>query len=154
MRRLGIGERLWAGAVVTAAAVLMAPGNAGTTGSDTLAGPVPAQVLRVLDGDTIEVRARLWLDQSLETAVRLRGVDAPEIRGRCEVEVMLARRAKEFIEGKITNADVMLYDIQHDKYSRRVVARVAGGGVTDLSAALIKAGHAVPYAGAARKPWC
>jgi endonuclease YncB( thermonuclease family) len=48
-----------------------------------LAGPVMARVIRVYDGDTILVRARIWVDQEIEIRVRLAGVDTPEIKGQC-----------------------------------------------------------------------
>ena len=33
---------------------------------DVLAGPVPAEVVRVVDGDTLLVRAEIWLGQTVE----------------------------------------------------------------------------------------
>jgi hypothetical protein len=36
-----------------------APAPAGA--KESLAGPVPATVERVIDGDTLEIRARIWL---------------------------------------------------------------------------------------------
>ena len=57
------------------AALLALPGVA--MAADTLPGPIQAEVLRVIDGDTIEVRAKIWLDQYIETNVRLAGLDAP-----------------------------------------------------------------------------
>jgi hypothetical protein len=50
---------------------------------DVLNGPVNAELLRVIDGDTIEVRARIWLGLDLTTRVRLSGIDAPELDGAC-----------------------------------------------------------------------
>lgn len=41
----------------------------------------PVQVLRVVDGDTIDVRVDLGFDLSLEHRVRLLGVDTPEVYG-------------------------------------------------------------------------
>ena len=57
-----------------------------------LPGPIPAALVRVIDGDTIEVRARIWLDLDLTTRVRLAGIDAPELNGACPEE---RRRAEE-----------------------------------------------------------
>jgi Iap family predicted aminopeptidase len=37
-----------------------------------LPGPIPAALVRVIDGDTIEVRARIWLDLDLTTRVHRR----------------------------------------------------------------------------------
>ncbi|MFC5354802.1 thermonuclease family protein [Azospirillum himalayense] len=45
-----------------------------------LPGPIPAEVLEVLDGDTLLVRATIWLGQVVETHIRVDGLDAPEIR--------------------------------------------------------------------------
>ena len=42
-----------------------------------------AEALRVLDGDTFEARVRVWPGFDVTTRVRLRGIDAPEMRARC-----------------------------------------------------------------------
>jgi endonuclease YncB( thermonuclease family) len=43
-----------------------------------LAGPVSAMVERIVDGDTIDVRAHIWLGQSLTVRVRIDGVTHPK----------------------------------------------------------------------------
>ncbi|HEY4265726.1 MAG TPA: hypothetical protein VGM72_10435, partial [Micropepsaceae bacterium] len=58
--------------------------------AEALEGPVSAVVQRVVDGDTIEVRAAIWLGQSLTVRVRIDGVDAPELKARCPEERQLA----------------------------------------------------------------
>jgi endonuclease YncB( thermonuclease family) len=120
---------------------------------EILPGPVEARVLRVVDGDTIEVAARIWLDQELTVLVRLDGVDTPELKGRCARERELARAARDLVAAA-AGATVRLSRIQYDKYGRRVVARVAGTDGRDLSAALIDAGLAHGYAGGRKLPWC
>src|SRR5450759_3535141 len=42
----------------------------------------PAEVVRVLDGDTFEARVRIWPGMDVTTRVRLRGIDAPELHAR------------------------------------------------------------------------
>ncbi|WP_173980368.1 thermonuclease family protein [Magnetospirillum sp. UT-4] len=61
---------------------------------DILPGPIPATVQKVVDGDTVHVRARIRLGQDVETMVRLAGIDTPEIRGRggCPEERDLAAK--------------------------------------------------------------
>lgn len=50
-------------------------------------GPYSAEVLAVTDGDTLRVRVRLWPPGLLaEEPVRLAGLDAPELKGRCPAE--------------------------------------------------------------------
>ena len=137
---------------VAAALTATALGVAGV--SQTLEGPIPAEVLRVIDGDTIEVRVRIWLNQDLTTHVRLDGIDAPELRGSCERERDLARAARDFLATRIEHRDVKLRDIGLDKYGARVVARVEDLEGADLAAALLEARLAERYDGGAKGSWC
>lgn len=61
-------------------------------------GPIQAEVVRVIDGDTLLVRARIWPGQTVETKVRLDGVNTPEKRGKCVQEKELAAEATAFME--------------------------------------------------------
>lgn len=119
-------------------------------------GPIPARVIRVIDGDTIIVKARIWLDQEVETRVRLDGVDAPELKGKCVEETRLAARARNFIAGLGggPEAEVRLLNIDYGKFARRVVARVETLDGVDYSAALIERGLGRPYDGRRRRSWC
>lgn len=74
-----------------------------------------AQLVRVIDGDTLQVtvtaRAATRLpgqDVELATAVvetvRLAGVNAPETRGKCEAEKAAARAARLFLEERLRGA--------------------------------------------------
>ncbi len=139
---------------VLAAALLAAAITADSPARELLPGPVPARVIQVIDGDTIAVKARIWLGQEVETRVRIAGVDAPELAGRCERERALAARARAFVEDMVDSGEVVLSQIQYDKFAGRVVARVETSSGEDLSAALLAAGLARPYAGGARTPWC
>ena len=65
--------------------------------AEILPGPVLAEVVEIIDGDTLAVRARIWLDQTIEARVRLSGIDAPELRGRCAAERHAAVAARALI---------------------------------------------------------
>jgi endonuclease YncB( thermonuclease family) len=121
---------------------------------EPVAGPVAAAVLEVIDGDTILVRARIWLGQDVETRVRLFGADAPETKARCEEERRLARIAREFVRERLESRRVLLRDIRYDKYGRRVLARVITPEGDDLAESLIHRGLARPYGGGTRTGWC
>lgn len=120
---------------------------------DTLPGPIPARVVRVVDGDTVEVEAQIWLGQTVQTHVRLRGVDTPELRGRCAEERNKAQAARDLLSARI-GPQVMLLDVGFDKYAGRVVARLQSLQGQDMAAELVKAGLARPYDGGGRTPWC
>ena len=127
---------------------------------ERLAGPVPAVVTRVVDGDTLEVRARIWLGQDLAIRVRLAGIDAPEAGSRCAEERALALRARAFLAERLIPEPggppplVRLRDIRNGKYAGRVLARVEASAGLDLGAALLAAGLARRYDGGRRVPWC
>ena len=117
-------------------------------------GPVAARVLEVIDGDTLLVCARIWIGHDVETLVRLAGVDAPELRGRCRRERELARDARALIAARLASRDVVLRDIQYGKYAGRVVARVETAAGDDCPNLLLAAGLGRPYAGGRRADWC
>jgi len=123
-------------------------------GADGVPGPVSARVLDVIDGDTILVRARIWIGQEVETRVRLVGVDAPELRGACAHERGLAVAARDFVGAALASGSVRLRDIRHGKYGGRVLARVATAEGEDLGALLVAAGLARAYRGGRRGGWC
>jgi endonuclease YncB( thermonuclease family) len=118
------------------------------------AGPVSARVTQVIDGDSLKVKARIWIGQEIETNVRIVGIDTPELRGRCESERVAARRARDFLTERIEARDVRLRDIRHDKYGGRVLARIETDRGEDLAALLVAQGLARPYGGGARVGWC
>src|SRR5690606_16495125 len=121
---------------------------------ETLPGPVPADVVRVIDGDTLKVRAHIWIGQAVETAVRLQGINAPELRGDCEAERRLAAAARDYLARLVAGGKVRLRDIAQDKYGGRVVARIDDPSGRDIGAALVAAGLARPYDGGKRHKWC
>lgn len=121
---------------------------------NVIPGPIPARVTGVIDGDTIQVSARIWLGQDVDTRVRLAGADAPELNGGCEAERRLARRARDFVRALAGGGRVVLSHVAYGKYAGRVVARVRAPGGEDFSDALIEAGLAREYGGGRRLSWC
>ena len=122
--------------------------------SDVVPGPVPARVVAVIDGDTITVRARIWLGQDVETRVHVAGVDAPELRGACPRERALAVAARDFLVAAVGDAAVTLTDIRYDKFGGRVLARVENAEGDSLSTLLVSAGLGRVYGGGKRASWC
>ncbi len=143
--------RLFAMVILSVAAAVAATDS--TYAEELIPGPVPAEVLRVIDGDTIYVAARIWLGQRVHIRVRLDGVDAPELRGQCDSERELALRARDLVSSHTSGQPVTLYAVHYGKYAGRIVAQVhVGGG--DLAALLLGAGLAREYDGGKRMGWC
>ena len=53
------------------------------------------EVLRTVDGDTFDARVALWPGVELNTRVRLRGIDAPELHAQCECGIPEGRSVDE-----------------------------------------------------------
>lgn len=154
----------WAAGIAAMTAGLVGSGTPADASdfASVLPGPIRAEVLRVIDGDTIEVRAAVWVGQSVTTKVRLAAVDAPELSAICPEERDKAVAARAFVEQWLDDtADglpvrVRLRTVRYGKYAGRVVADVEAGDESggDLGQALLSAGHARAYGGGGRKGWC
>ncbi|WP_185984205.1 thermonuclease family protein [Aureimonas mangrovi] len=133
---------------------LLAAGAAYEAPPREIAGPVEAQVIRVRDGDTVEVAAHVWPMQAVHVAVRLRGIDAPELRARCEAESDAAEKAKARLVALIGDGPVHLHRIAGDKYFGRVLADISSAGEPDVARRLLAEGLVAPYEGGRRRDWC
>lgn len=129
------------------------------------AGPYPVtKVIRVIDGDTVDVEARLPAGAGLallgvdsfniQARVRLFATDTPELASKLACERADALKAKEFTAAWLAAAGVSLMMVSKDTFSGRIDGSLLRGS-EDLGAALIAAKLARPYIPAAKRPaWC
>ncbi len=113
----------------------------------------PARVLSVYDGDTVKVEAAMWPGLTWTGSVRVRGVDTPELRGKCDGEKRKAVAARAFVRERVGER-VTLVNVTKGKYAGRVVARIRLADGTDLTELLIQARHGRRYDGGRRRGWC
>ncbi len=112
-----------------------------------------AEVLNVIDGDTIRVRAHMWPGQKWEGNIRLFGIDTPELRGSaCPAEKAQGILARDTLVSLVPPR-VLLANIQFGKFAGRYVATVMDGDQA-LSHILMKNGVGRPYFKGKRKTWC
>jgi endonuclease YncB( thermonuclease family) len=114
----------------------------------------PAEVMRVIDGDTFEARVRVWPGLEVVTKVRLQGIDAPELSARCAGEPARAAAARNRLVALLAEGDVAVRAIRLEKYGGRVLAAATTRMTPDVGAALLAAGVARPYDGKRRQGWC
>jgi micrococcal nuclease len=112
------------------------------------------EVTSIYDGDTFRANLRGYPAIIGEhMAIRINGIDTPELRGKCEAEKQLARKAKQFtVEHLRAAKNITLKNIKRGKYFR-LIADVYVDGIS-LGELLIKYKHAVIYQGKAKKTWC
>lgn len=113
-----------------------------------------SQIVSIYDADTFRVNIEGWPDiVGKNVSIRVLGVDAPEMRGKCPSEKAVARQAKQFTVAFLRNAkSIELRNMERGKYFR-ILADVRADGKS-LSQALIQSGLARPYDGGKRKGWC
>ncbi len=113
-----------------------------------------SKVISVYDGDTFRVNIdSLPPIVGKNIAIRVNGVDTPEIRGKCQYEKNLALKARDFVRGKLANAkEIKLTNLQRGKYFR-VVANVLVDGVS-LEQELLDNELAYEYSGGKKLSWC
>ncbi len=121
---------------------------------EMLIGPVLAKVTKVRDGDTLEVRALVWPGHEIRVAVRIRGIDAPELRSRCVQESVAAKQAKSALIDLIGQGHVQLLRISGGKYYGRVLASVINSNGDDVGKALMQRELVRPYRRGRRISWC
>lgn len=119
-----------------------------------ISGPVLVHPVRIIDGDTFVGDALVWPGHVVRVAVRLRGIDAPEIRSRCPAERDDAQRARAALDGLVGEGPVWLSDIAGGKYFGRVIADVATQHGDDIAVALLRQRLVRPYDGGKRQPVC
>jgi endonuclease YncB( thermonuclease family) len=113
-----------------------------------------AEVLHVVDGDTFDARVHLWPGLNITTRVRLRGIDAPELKARCGEELAQAEAARNALRAILDQGEVGIARVTFDKYGGRVLAEAFTRATPDVSAALIDAGAVRRYSGGKRDGWC
>jgi endonuclease YncB( thermonuclease family) len=114
----------------------------------------PAEVVRVIDGDTFEARVRIWPGMDITTRVRLRGIDAPDLHVRCDDERVKALAARDALARLLAEGSVGISRIGQDKYGGRVDADVSTVRTPNVSEALFDGGYARRYSGGRRESWC
>lgn len=110
----------------------------------TLSTPAEATRCRAVDGDTLACGTE---------RIRLIGLDAPELRARCDREWHAARASRARLQ-QLVAGGVQLERRGTDRYRRTLaIARTRDG--RDVAMVMIGEGHARAYSGRGRRGgWC
>ena len=108
------------------------------------------EILRVVDGDTVDVRMDLGFNVWHKCRVRLVGINAPESRTRDKEEKKRGLAAKDWLINILESAqtDIEMQSHGVGKYGRVLgVLYINGVNINDL---MVKEGHAEVYDGGKR----
>ena len=110
--------------------------------------------VRNYDGDTITFNIPNVLPILGDNIpIRVRGIDAPEIRAHCYLEKLKAIEAKKVVHNLCIHAkNITLTEVSRGKYFR-IIANVILDG-QNLKDTLLKKNLAYEYHGKTKKDWC
>ena len=113
-----------------------------------------SRIIGIYDGDTFRVDIDELSDiVGKNIAIRILGIDTPEIKGKCDKEKQLAIKARDFTRSYLNNASsVQLSNLKRDKYFRLLADVYVDG--ESLAAALLANDLAVRYSGKKKLTWC
>jgi micrococcal nuclease len=109
------------------------------------------KVLKVVDGDTIDVDIDLGFDISFTSRVRLAGIDTPESRTTDKEEKVLGLEVKDRLKTLISSANTVVIRTEKpdssEKYGRILGWLFLDGAEKSVNEALIADGYAWGYMG-------
>lgn len=108
-----------------------------------------ARVLRVIDGDTIDVIFDLGFDVQLKQRIRMFGIDTPESRTRDKTEKKFGLASKKYLKDIVASADEIVCKT-HVADARGKFGRVLGEiwcNGENINSKMIQEGYAVAYYG-------
>ena len=108
------------------------------------------EILRVVDGDTVDVRIDLGFDVWHKCRVRLMGINAPESRTRDKEEKKRGLAAKEWLSKEIYDA---VDPIELKSHGKGKFGRILGElfiNNININELMVNSGHAVKYDGGKR----
>ena len=113
-----------------------------------------SKVISVYDGDTLRVNIDSFPDiVGKNIRIRIKGIDAPEIKGKCQKEIDLAVMARDYLRNAINKSNqIELRNIERGKYFRIVGELYIDG--QNISNNLIEKKLAYYYNVGRKKDYC
>ena len=122
---------------------------------------VEAKIFQVYDGDSCYALF-MYGDKPMKTAIRVLGVDCPELKPRVDDEELKALEkaagivCRDYVASLILDKKVKIKMTKHDKYGGRILAHIYvdhEGAEFDIADLLVQGNYARPYHGEKKEPW-
>lgn len=110
------------------------------------------KVVRVVDGDTIDVNIDLGFNIWHKGRVRLAGIDTPESRTRNKAEKVLGLASKARLKEILKGQKVSILCTKEKGKFGRILAEIMIDD-RNVNKQLMEEGHARPYFGGKKVPW-
>ena len=110
------------------------------------------EIVRVVDGDTIDILIDLGFDLTKKERVRLAGIDTPESRTKDLEEKAMGLEAKEFLTRRLTDgmtSGLRVKTEKDGKYGRMLGSIYCGD--TNINTEMVYRGYAWKYDGGTKE---
>ena len=108
------------------------------------------KVLKVVDGDTIDVLIDLGFDLTKKERIRLAGIDTPESRTRNLEEKKMGLEAKEYLQNKLDNCNDLRVKTEKDGKYGRMLGWLHGND-ENINNIMVTEGYAWEYDGGTKE---
>ena len=109
------------------------------------------ELVKVVDGDTIDVIIDLGFSVLSKQRLRLKGIDTPETLSKDEQERLLGNEAKEYVSTWLINQNKLTVKTYKDDKYGRLLAEVFGDDNICLNTLLVESGYAWEYDGLSQR---
>lgn len=108
------------------------------------------EILKVVDGDTVDILFDLGFNVFHKERIRLAGIDTPESNSKDQQEKHMAHDAKDFLAIWLVNQNSLkIKTTKDDKYGR-MLGEIYGDNEICINKLLIEKGYAWEYNGDAK----
>jgi len=106
------------------------------------------EIVRVVDGDTVDVVIDVGFSLFLKQRVRLRGINCPELHRSKSAGVGAGEMARDYAQKWFDqNPKLLIRTYKDDKYGRLLAEIISADTQQSINQDLIKTGHASPHNG-------
>lgn len=106
-----------------------------------------AEIIKVVDGDTVDAIVDLGFRVSIKMRFRLAGIDTAELKSKDAELKVLANDAKKFMTDLLLNKTVIIETEKTDKYGRWLATIRLSPDAKSINEQLIEANLAKSYDG-------
>lgn len=111
------------------------------------------KISKVHDGDTVIIEVDFFPPEiGNRVGLRIKGIDTPELYGKCIEEIEGAKKAKEYMKELTKKGDYKIVLLGRDKYFRLLGDIKIGEKY--ISELMIEKGYARKYDGLHKQGWC
>ena len=109
------------------------------------------EVLRVVDGDTVDILIDLGFGLTKKERVRVAGIDTPESRTKNLYEKYLGKEAAAFLEEELMFEDIIIKTEKDGKYGRMLGWLYKNGEDISIQERMILKGYGWSYDGGTKE---